>query len=299
MELRHLRYFLAVAEELHFGRAAAKLHISQPPLSQQIRRLEKELQAPLFHRTKRHVELTNAGRVFLGDARALVAQAEQAAGNARRASRGEIGQLLLACDLWADFLNGARIIRSFARRHPDVEVELRDLTAAEQISALESGGIHVGILRPPVQSKALMSERLLSESLVVAFPRGHRFKNYERVPWRALVDEPYVLFSRRRAPAFEALVARACHDAGVTLRVKYEVEHPQTILAIVEAGLGFSLVPASLQMVGRPAIAYRRLWPAGPTLETVIAWRRDSELPLIQAFVKVAREVARTRRSVP
>ena len=298
MELRHLRYFLAVAEELHFGRAAAKLHISQPPLSQQIRRLEKELQAPLFHRTKRHVELTNAGRVFLGDARALVAQAAQAAGNAQRASRGEIGQLLLACDLWADFLNGASIIRSFARRHPDVEVELRDLTATEQISELETGGIHVGILRPPVQSKALMSERLLSESLVVAFPRGHRFKNYRRVPWRALVDEPYVLFSRRRAPAFEALVARACHGAGVTLRVKYEVEHPQTILAIVEAGLGFSLVPASLQMVGRPAIAYRRLWPAGPTLETVIAWRRDSELPLIQAFVKVAREVARTRRFV-
>jgi len=279
MELRHLRYFLAVAEELHFGRAAAKLHISQPPLSQQIRRLEKELQAPLFHRTKRHVELTNAGRVFLGDARALVAQAAQAAGNAQRASRGEIGQLLLACDLWADFLNGASIIRSFARRHPDVEVELRDLTATEQISELETGGIHVGILRPPVQSKALMSERLLSESLVVAFPRGHRFKNYRRVPWRALV-------------------ARACHGAGVTLRVKYEVEHPQTILAIVEAGLGISLVPASLQMVGRPAIAYRRLWPAGPTLETVIAWRRDSELPLIQAFVKVAREVARTRRFV-
>ena len=130
MELRHLRYFLAVAEELHFGRAAARLHISQPPLSQQIRRLEKELQAPLFQRTKRHVELTNAGRVFLGDARALIAQAEQAAGNAKRASRGEIGQVLVGCDLWADFLNGARIIRSFARRHPDVEVELRDLTAA-------------------------------------------------------------------------------------------------------------------------------------------------------------------------
>ena len=178
MELRHLRYFLAVAEELHFGRAAARLHISQPPLSQQIRRLEKELQAPLFHRTKRHVELTNAGRVFLGDARALVAQAEQAAGNAQRASRGEIGQLLVACDLWADFLNGASIIRLFARRHPDVEVELRDLTAPEQMAALEGGRIHVGILRPPVQSKALMSERLLSESLVVAFPQGHRFRNY-------------------------------------------------------------------------------------------------------------------------
>ena len=296
MELRHLRYFLAVAEELHFGRAAARLHISQPPLSQQIRRLEKELQAPLFQRTKRHVELTNAGRVFPGDARALIAQAEQAAGNAKRAGRGEIGQVLVGCDLWADFLNGANIIRLFARRHPDVEVELRDLTATEQISALESGRIHVGILRPPVPSKALISERLLSENLVVAFPRGHRFKSYGRVFWPALGDEPYVLFSRRRAPAFDALVARACHDAGVTLRVKYEVEHPQTILAIVEAGLGISLVPASLQMVRRSAIAYRRLSPAGPALETVIAWRRDSELPLVQAFVKVAREVARSRR---
>jgi DNA-binding transcriptional LysR family regulator len=299
MELRHLRYFLAVAEELHFGRAAARLHISQPPLSQQIRRLEKELQAPLFNRTKRHVELTNAGRVFLGEARALVAQAAQAAGNAQRASRGEIGQLVLACDLWADFLNGASIIRQFARRNPDVEVELRDLTAAEQIAALEGGRIHVGILRPPVQSKALTSERLLSERLVVAFPRGHRFKTYGRVPWGALVDEPYVLFSRRRAPAFEALVSRACHDAGVTLRVKYEVEHPQTILAIVEAGLGISLVPASLQMTGRSAIAYRPLSPGGPALETVIAWRRDSDLPLVQAFVKVAREVARSRRPLP
>ena len=242
------------------------------------------------------MELTNAGRVFLGDARALIAQAEQAAGNAKRASRGEIGQVLVGCDLWADFLNGANIIRLFARRHPDVEVELRDLTATEQISALESGRIHVGILRPPVPSKALISERLLSENLVVAFPRGHRFKSYGRVFWPALGDEPYVLFSRRRAPAFDALVARACHDAGVTLRVKYEVEHPQTILAIVEAGLGISLVPASLQMVRRSAIAYRRLSPAGPALETVIAWRRDSELPLVQAFVKVAREVARSRR---
>src|SRR2546429_7687997 len=133
MELRHLRYFLAVAEELHFGRAAAKLHISQPPLSQQIRRLEKELQAPLFHRTKRHVELTNAGRVFLGDDRPLVAQAAQDAGNAQQASHGEIGQRLLACDLWTDLLNAESIKRSLARRQPDVEAELPPLTDAEQI----------------------------------------------------------------------------------------------------------------------------------------------------------------------
>src|SRR6266446_5134273 len=206
MELRHLRYFLAVAEELHFGRAAARLHISQPPLSQQIRRLEKELQAPLFHRTTRHVELTNAGRVFLGEARAVIAQAEQAAGSVQRASRGEVGQLVVGCALWADFLNGARIIR---------------------------------------------------------------------------------LFARRRAPAYQALVARACRDAGVTLKVRYEVEHPQSILAVVEAGVGISLVPASLQMLTRPGIAYRRLTPTGPALETVIAWHRECKVPFIQPFISI------------
>jgi DNA-binding transcriptional LysR family regulator len=292
MELRHVRYFLAVAEELHFGRAAARLNISQPPLSQQIRRLERELQAPLFHRTKRRVELTNAGRVFLDEARALVTLAEQAAGNAQRASRGEIGQLLVGCAVWADFLSGAAIIRHFARRHPDVDVELRDLPATEQVSALVAGHIHVGILRPPVPSKLLASERLLSESLVVAFPRGHRFRDYERVPWKALVDEPYVLVSRRRAPAYEAVVARACHEADVTLKIRYEVEHPQTVLSIVEAGLGVSLVPASMGTLKRPGVAYRRLSPPGPPLETVIAWRRGSDRPLVQAFVAVAREVA-------
>jgi DNA-binding transcriptional LysR family regulator len=296
MELRHLRYFVAVAEELHFGRAASGLHIAQPALSQQIRRLETELQATLFYRTKRHVELTDAGRVLLGEAKAIVGHAEQAAGMARRASRGEIGQLFVGCALWADFIGGPKIIRTFARRHPNVAVELRDLTSPEQVSSLEAGHIHVGILRPPVQSQALMTERLLAEKLVVAFPRGHQFKNYERVPWSALAKQPYILFSRRKAPAFEAVVARACHEAGVTLKVKYEVEHPQTILAIVEAGLGISLVPASSATVKRPGIAYRRLRPAGPTLETLIAWRRGVEQPLVQAFVRVAREVARSRR---
>jgi DNA-binding transcriptional LysR family regulator len=205
----------------------------------------------------------------------------------------------VGCAVWADFLNGASIIRLFARRHPDVEVELRDLTAAEQISALEARHIHVGILRPPVPSKTLMSERLLSENLVVAFPQGHSLKNYDRVPWRMLAEHPYVLCSRRRAPAFEAVVARACHEAGVTLKARYEVEHPQTVLAIVAAGLGISLVPASLQAVKRPGVAYRPLWPRGPALETVIAWRREGEQPLVHAFIEVAREVARSRRFVP
>jgi DNA-binding transcriptional LysR family regulator len=134
--------------------------------------------------------------------------------------------------------------------------------------------------------------------LVVAFPRGHRFTDYQRVPWEALADQPYVLFSRRRAPAYQAVVARACRDAGVTLKVKYEVENPQSVLAVVAAGVGISLVPASLQRLKRPGIAYRRLTPTGPALETVIAWHREREGPFVQAFVSVAREIARSRSFV-
>lgn len=292
MELRHLRYFVAVAEELHFGRAAARLAISQPPLSQQIRRLERELQATLLYRTKRQVELTTAGRVFLGAAKEIVAHAERAAVLAQRAGRGEAGQLRVGSALWADFTIGSTIIRIFSERRPGVEVELRDLSVPEQIAALEAGHLDLGILRPPVRSKALNTERLLSERLVVVFPQRHRFKDYDRVPWIALSDQPYIRFSARRAPAFDAVVARGCHDAGVTLNVKYEVEHPHTVLSIVEAGLGISCVPASLTRMRRPGIAYRPLRPAGPPLETLIAWRRGRDVPLIQMFVRVAKEAA-------
>ena len=298
MELRHLRYFIAVAEELHFGRAAARLHIAQPPLSQQIRRLEDELQAPLLRRTSHHVELTTAGRLFLQEAKLTVAQADRAMRTARRASQGEIGQLFVGCTPWADFTSGPRFIRGFGRRHPDVEVELHSLSSAEQISALEDGRIDVGILRPPVQRQMLSSESLLTERLVVAFPQGHRFAKYGRVPWRELAAEAYVLLSRRRAPTFDGIVSQACSNAGLTLSVRYEVDHPQAVLALVAAGLGVSLVPATFGGIKGGGVAHRRLRPAGPVLTTVIAWRRDGASALVQRFLRVARDIARsTRRS--
>src|SRR5262250_672215 len=255
MELRHLRYFLAVAEELHFGRAAARLHIAQPPLSQQIRRLEEELQAPLLRRTSRHVELTSAGRVFLQEAKVVVAQANRAVRIAQRASRGEIGQLFVGCTPWADFTSGPQVIRGFGRHHPHVEVELHSLSSAEQIAALQDGRLDVGILRPPVNNQALLTEPLLSERLLIAFPRGHRFAAYRLVPWAELAHEPYVLLSRRRAPSFDSIVSRACADAGLTLSVRYEVDHPQAVLALVAAGLGISLAPATFAALKSAGIA--------------------------------------------
>jgi DNA-binding transcriptional LysR family regulator len=145
---------------LHFGRAAVRLHIAQPPLSQQIRRLEEELQAPLLRRTSRHVELTSASRMFLQEAKAIVAQADRAVRIAQRATRGEIGQLLVGCTPWADFTSGPTIIRGFGKRYPHVEVELHSLSSREQVAALEDGRIDAGILRPPIHSQALKTEPL-------------------------------------------------------------------------------------------------------------------------------------------
>src|SRR5258708_7527940 len=265
VELRHLRYFIAVAQELPFGGGAARLHIAQPPLSQQTGRLEEDLQAPLPRGTSRHVELTSAGRMFLQEARAVVAQADRAVRIAQRASRGEIGQLFVGCTPWADFTSGPKIIRGFGKRYPHVEVELHSLSSAEQISALEDGRIDAGILRPPVQKQALTTEPLMAERLGGAFPQGHRFAGSHRVPWRDLADEPYVLLSRRRAPAFDGLVAQACADAGLTLSVRYEVDHPQAVLALVAAGPGVSLVPRPFARRQGGRSRRRALRRAGPT----------------------------------
>jgi DNA-binding transcriptional LysR family regulator len=295
MELRHLRYFITVAEELHFGRAAARLHIAQPPLSQQIRRLEEELHVPLFRRTSRRVELTAVGRLFLPEAKQTLAQADRAIRIARRASQGEIGQLFVGCTPWADFTSGPRVIRGFGKRHPHVEVELQSLSSAEQIAALEDGRLDVGILRPTVDSRMLMTEPLLTERLVVVFPRGHQFTAHRRVPWRELAEEAYVLLSRRRAPSFDSIVSQACADAGLTLSVRYEVDHPQAVLALVAAGLGVSLAPATFAALKNTGIAYRGLRPVGPVLRTIIAWRRDGGSPLVERFLRVARDITRSR----
>lgn len=296
MELRHLRYFVSVAEDLHFGRAARRLGMTQPPLSQQIRRLEDELRTPLLRRTKRRVELTDAGRIFLDEARAILLRAERAVGVAQRAGRGEIGQLSVGFIPWADFTSVPGMIRTFGERYPDVELDMHSLTMPEQVSALRDGRIQVGIIRPPVDAADLVTQPLLSEPLVVVFPHRHRFAAYRRVPWQALATEPYIRFSPKRAPGYDAVIAHACAEAGITLNVKHEVDHPQTVLALVEARVGVSLVPASSGRVRRPGIAHRGLRPTGPALRTVIAWRRDNESSLVQAFRRVVREVVGAAR---
>jgi len=296
MELRHLRYFIAVAEELHFGRAALKLGIAQPPLSQQIRALERELGILLLQRTKRRVQLTEPGRVFLEAGRAVLDGVERAVEAARRAERGQVGRLAIGFAPWSDFTELPRMVKLFGERHPDVQLELHNLTVAEQLAALRAGRIDVGFVRPPVTDATLLTEPVLSEPIVVVFHAGHRFAKLRRVPVLDLAREPCTLLARRRAPAYYDHIAGLCRAGGLTLETKQEVEHPQTLLGLVAAGLGVSLVPGTFATASRVGVAHRWLDPPGPALETILTWRRDDPSPLVREFLAVVREVTQARR---
>lgn len=301
MELRHLRYFVAVAEELHFSRAAARLHIAQPPLSQQIRHLEHELGVTLLFRTRRRVELTDAGRALLEEARRLLAGAERAARVARRAGGGEVGQLSVAFVPSADLDVLPRALRVWHARFPDVELELQTLLPAAQLEGLAAGRLHVGILRLPVSAeRELVVEPLQEEPLVAAVPQRHRLAARARVRLGDLAGETILMFQRHVAPGYYDLLTSACLAAGFTPRVF----HPgslQTNLALIAAGLGVSLLPTSIRNLRRAGVVYRPLAPPVPRVALAVAWRRDERSAVVPAFVEVVRAVARGpgRRRAP
>ncbi|HZR98310.1 MAG TPA: LysR family transcriptional regulator [Chloroflexota bacterium] len=292
MELRHLRYFVAVAEELHFGRAAARLHIAQPPLSRQIRQLEAELGVALFDRDHRHVRLTDAGAVFLAQARATLAAAEQAAQAARRAARSEVGQLPVGFIGAASYSVLPRIVQAFRARYPDVELVLHEMTTAEQLQALREGQLRAGLVRPPVAHAALAAATVLREPLVVALPAAHPLAAEARVAVAALATEPWVLFPRPLAADLYDQILALCERAGFRPRLAQEALQMQTVVRLVGAGVGVSLVPRSVEALHSAGVAYRPLRDAVPNVEMAVAWRRDDTSVLLQRFLAVARAAA-------
>ena len=295
MELRHLRYFLAVAEELHFGRAASRLHIAQPPLSQQIRKLERELGVALFDRTKRRVELTPAGRALLDETRDVLARAERAVRTAQRAGRGEIGHLAIGFVPSADLDILPRVLRAWRARFPQVEIELHSLLPAAQVEALHDGRIHVGFVRVPVDETGLVVESIQREPLLAALPRGHRLARARRVRLADLASDTMILFPRHIAPGYHDVFINACRCAGFTPRVL----HPgsmQTNLALVAAGLGVTLMPSSIRNLRRSGVAYRALAPPVPHVEMAVAYRRGERSAVLPAFLHVLRRAVRRGR---
>jgi len=293
MESRLLTYFVAVAEELHFGRAAKRLHISQPPLSQQIIQLEEKIGVRLFTRTRRRVELTPAGEVLLEDARKILALSEEAVRRAVRAGKGEIGRLSVGYIGSANYSVLPGLIREFRKRFPEVELSLAELNTSQQIEALHDGRIHVGFMRPPmgIESEGLSFETVLKELLVAAIPVNHKLKSRTSLPSKMLAKEPFVMIPRSRGPGFFDQIIAMCQAEGFSPEIVLEASQFHTIIGMVAAGVGIAVVPASMQRSRMKGVAFREIENGTETALTM-AWSSQNKSPVLNKFIKVAREVA-------
>lgn len=294
IELRQLRYFVTVAEEMHFGRAAARLHMTQPPLSQTIQSLEAALGTQLFFRTRRSVALTPAGRALLPEAQRMLLQAEELPDLARRAAAGESGRLSLAFVSTADYSVLPSFLREFREHYPQVQIELREATTDVQLEELAQGRIDAGLLIPPVPDKLkteLDYAPMLSEPLILAAPEGLEvLRGKKTVALKTLSDMPLIIFPRRIAPAFHDAILACFHDAGLTPHIGQEAIQMQTIVGLVSAGMGIALVPQSVSNLKRPGVEYKPLSDHTPLVETGLAWRRDNVSPVLQAFLKLFKD---------
>src|SRR5262245_26151182 len=294
MNLRRLRYFVVVAEELHFGRAAERLHIAQPPLSQQIRRLEAELGVELFRRNRRRVQLTDPGRLLLEQGRPLLAEADRIEELLHRAGGGEIGRLRVGFVGTASYVTLPAILRAFHERFPQVELRLDELTTGPQVAALHAGRLDIGLVRPPVEDPSLTLTPLVREELVAALPESHPLTPLSSVPVEALAREPFILFPREHGTGLYDDIITVCREAGFSPTIVQETNDTQTIVSLVSAGFGVALVPTSIATFPQPHVAYRPLTGSNVQLELALATRRDDASPLTDHFRQVAEQIAST-----
>lgn len=289
MELRHLRYFVTVAEELHFGRAALRLNISQPPLSQQIRQLEVKLGFPLLYRDKHHVELTEAGKVYLEEARLILANIELARSAAEKAHQGTIGRLVVSF-LGSTTYNVVPLLLQYRKRYPQVDLTLHQMKTGHQLQALHDRSIHLGVVRSPIRTAHLNSEVFLKEPFVAILPRTHPLAKSEALCMQDLADEPFILSSRYNGTSYHETVIKLCHQAGFSPEIVLEVPELLTIVAFVSEGMGIALVPASFRHQQNENIVYRELLGVAETLKTVFIWRKDELSPILREFLKLSEE---------
>jgi len=291
MELRHLRYFVAVAEELSFTRAARNLNMAQPPLSQQIRDLEAEVGARLFLRTHHRVELTAAGSLFLTDARDVLSRASDALDKVRRAAQGEEGELRLGF-VGTAMVDDAvpQLLRDFRTRHPAIALHLEQLGTMQQVQALLGRRIDAGFIRPPVEEPRLVLRTVMREALMLALPLKHPLARNRRVRLHSLAREPWVMVSHDTAAGFYQRTVDLCLEAGFSPKVSLEVGEMQTVVGLVAAGFGVALVPAAMTALRRRGAVYVPL--AGPRamVEISVAYLRDHRSPVLGNFLRLIRE---------
>jgi DNA-binding transcriptional LysR family regulator len=291
MELRHIRYFIAVAEECHFGRAAERLHIAQPPLSQQIKQLEAELGVQLLHRSTRRVELTQAGERYLERARAIVAAVDDAGREATRVAAGEVGRVSLGFVGSTTYELMPSLARVLRKDFPLVELDLHgEMLTPDQVAALHTGALDLAFLRPPVRDPDLRLKVLRREPLVAVLPESHPLAGLDAVPLEGLRAEPFITYpSQHRSVTYDA-VFDACLAAGFEPDVRQEVAETSTLVSFVAAGLGVALVPDSVQHLRITGAVYRPLEGEPATIELAVAKRARDDSP------HIARVLARAER---
>ncbi len=292
MELRQLKYFVAVAEERNFGRAAKRLHMSQPPLSTQIKGLEEELGVKLFDRSTRRVELTDSGRTLLVRAREILGAVEEAGAEARGAELGERGQLEIGFVSSATLSLLPPALRLFRERYGGVELDLRELASVEQLEALYEGEIRVGLVRLPLQAPGIQLEPVLAEPLVVALPVGHPLESHETISLEEVAELPLIFFQRRLEPGSHEQIIELLSRVGALPKVAQYAVHLQTVIGLVASDIGVAILAESARRLHREGIVYRPLDVPNATSWLGLAWLERDDAPLVENFVQVVREVA-------
>ncbi|MGW1742024.1 LysR substrate-binding domain-containing protein [Nocardia sp. NPDC001965] len=289
MELRHLRYFVTVAETCHFGRAAEQLHIAQPALSQAIRAMEAELGAPLFVRTTRQVALTPAGEFLLGEALRVLAAVNDSVRGVRRIAEGRLGQVRIGFTGTAILSHLPRIARTLRTHLPEIALEVHsDLLTVQQCDRLRTGGLELGVLRPPVRGEGIAVHILDVEPLVLAVDSEHRLALESRIAMADLRSESFISYAGSDSVVNSA-VLRSCRNAGFSPNRELVATGTGVLLALVAGGLGIAVVPSSARALSLPGVVFRDLVDA-ETVELGLAWRRDSESALVRSVVETLTE---------
>jgi LysR family hca operon transcriptional activator len=291
MELRHLRYFVAVAEELNFTRAAQLLNTAQPSLSQQIKHLEADLGVPLLQRSKRHVALTEGGKVFLADAKEILARVERAGQRAARAQQGKSTELSIGVVPAAEIKILPKLIPLVERSLPKVRLVFHNLPSAEQKRLLATGSLDIGLLRGPLEDPRLVVEDVLWEKLVAGLPAGHALARKKTVSIRQLNDVPFIMVSRKGSPELHDAVQAFCKRSGLHPRVVHQADNVLGNLNMIRAGMGFALLPDYATSILPKGVVIKPLaWNPDPVVSLVVAHRRGKPTAEMLAFKKLLRE---------
>jgi DNA-binding transcriptional LysR family regulator len=292
-DLAQIRCFVAVAEELHFGRAAVRLNMTQPPLSRQIQVLERIIDAVLLERTSRSVRLTLAGRSFLPEAKRILKLAESAAVVAKRIAAGKTGVIKIGFTAAGAYSFLPDLVKAMRRRLPEVDLSLKEMVSFEQFDELGSGQIDVGLLRPPIARPELAALRVVAEPLVAALPSGHDLASKPTLSLRDIDGEPFVMYAPYESRYFHDLLVAEFTRAQVLPRYVQHLSQIHTILSLVRAGLGLAIVPEASASLHANGLVFRPLRiKAAKPVELFLVWHKNSDNPLLPAIIDVAREIS-------